>query len=247
MLSNAKKTKDELIAWIKNYFNNNGKNCTAVVGISGGKDSLVTAGLCVEALGIDRVYGVLMPNGVQSDISDSLEIVKHLKIKYSVINIQDSYEGLVKQLKQASENELPSQTIVNLPPRIRMATLYAFAGMMPNGARVANTCNRSEDYIGYSTKYGDSAGDFSPLQNLLVSEVKQIGHELNLPKQFIDKTPSDGLCGKSDEDNLGFTYDSLEKYIVEGTTGDNNIDKIIAKKHVQNLHKLQLMPAFILK
>ncbi len=246
MLANPKKVKDDIVLWIKDYFEKNGKNCTAVIGISGGKDSSVSAALCVEALGKDRVYAVLMPNGVQADIDDSLDIVKTLDIPYCVVNINDAYKGLLGELNKTFP-DIANQSIINISPRIRMTTLYAVAATLPNGGRVVNTCNKSEDYVGYSTKYGDSAGDFSPLQQILVSEVRQIGYELNLPKKYIDKTPSDGLCGKSDEDNLGFTYDILEKYIVTGTTGDEKLDEIIANKNRLNLHKLELMPHYTLK
>lgn len=133
---------------------------------------------------------------------------------------------------------------VNLPPRIRMATLYAISQSLPHGGRVANTCNRSEDYVGYSTKFGDSAGDFSPLANLMVHEVIQIGYELLLPINLISKIPSDGLCGKTDEDNLGFTYAHLDAYIMYGTSGIEEIDKKIASMHDHNLHKLNPMPAY---
>jgi NAD+ synthase len=137
-----------------------------------------------------------------------------------------------------------NQAAVNLPPRLRMATLYMVAQSLARGGRVANTCNRSEDYVGYSTKFGDSAGDFSPLANIMVHEVRQIGYELPIPRELVDKTPSDGLCGKTDEDNLGFTYMQLDNYIMHGSSGDEDIDKVIAKKHTQNLHKLNPMPAY---
>lgn len=132
----------------------------------------------------------------------------------------------------------------DMPARIRMATLYAVAQSLPNGGRVANTCNMSEDYVGYSTKYGDSAGDFSPLSHLMVHEVREIGHKLPISFSLVDKTPSDGLCGKTDEDNLGFTYDQLDQYIMSGTSGDKSIDEKISSLHVRNLHKLKLMPAY---
>lgn len=139
---------------------------------------------------------------------------------------------------------MSNQTRVNLPARIRMTTLYAIAQSLPNGGRVANTCNLSEDYVGYSTKYGDAAGDFSPLSGLLVSEVKQIGYELPIPRDLVDKTPSDGLCGKTDEDNLGFTYAQLDAHIETGTCGVSEIDSKIETMHEHNLHKLRLMPHF---
>ena len=207
---NAEKIKNECVAWIRDFFEKNGKDCNAVVGISGGKDSSVVAALCVEALGKDRVIGVLMPCGEQSDIDMAQLLVDTLGIRRYIINIKDAVEGLTK----AIPFDLSDQSRVNLPPRIRMSTLYAVS--QSHNGRVANTCNLSEDWVGYSTRYGDSVGDFSPCSFLTVDEMKQIGRLLGLPAELVDKVPSDGLCGKTDEDNLGFTYAVLDKYIREG-------------------------------
>lgn len=242
MSFDPKQTKDSIVQWIRNYFAENGPECSAVVGISGGKDSTVVAALCVEALGKDRVVGVLMPCGDQADIEDSKHLVACLGIQSYLVNIQSPVESILFRVN--TKMRVSEQTKVNLPARIRMATLYAVAQSLPNGGRVANTCNRSEDYVGYSTKFGDSAGDFSPLANLLVSEIRQIGHELGLSPELVDKVPSDGLCGKTDEDNLGFTYDQLENYIKTGSSGDKTIDEKIASMHQKNLHKLLPMPSF---
>ena len=245
MLQNPKEVKDNIVKWIKDYFDNTAKNAKVVIGISGGKDSYVVAALCKEALGVDRVVGILLPNGEQADINDSLEIATSLGIEYHIINIRKMYDAMVEQLNLTC-SEISTQTMVNIAPRLRMTSLYAFAASIKEGARVVNTCNRSEDYIGYSTKYGDAAGDFSPLQELLVSEVRQVGNELGLLDKYINKAPSDGLCGKTDEDNLGFTYAELEEYICKGTSGSEEKDKIIKYKHIANLHKLELMPHFSL-
>lgn len=249
MLDNPKEIKDRLVDWIRGYFDHNGPGCTAVVGISGGKDSSVTAALCVEALGKDRVLGVLMPDGIQSDIADAIALVEHLDIKHLVVNIGDTTKALTAAIEGAEGFELVAasmsrDSIINMPARIRMTTLYAVGQSLPKGGRVANTCNRSEDYVGYSTKYGDAAGDFSPLQNILVEEVRQLGHELGLPDFLIDKTPSDGLSGQTDEDKLGFTYAQLDHYILTGQCQDPDIKAKIDRMHAMNMHKLQLMPAF---
>ncbi len=236
----AKKVKDECVLWIKEFFENNGPGCNAVVGISGGKDSSVAAALCVEALGKDRVIGVLMPKGEQADIDAAYMLVNHLGIKYYEINIKETYESLVKAMPK--ELSLTSQSVQNLPPRIRMTTLYAVSQSV-NG-RVVNTCNLSEDWVGYSTRYGDSVGDFSPMSNLTVTEVKEIGRVLGLPCVLVDKTPIDGLCGKSDEENLGFTYAVLDRYIRTGEIDDHETKELIDKKHKANLFKLQLMPSY---
>ncbi len=234
----AKKVKNECVEWIREFFRNNGPDCNAVLGISGGKDSSVAAALCVEALGKDRVIGVLMPCGVQHDIDMAELLVNHLGIKHYVINIKDAVDGLTGSVPF----ELSQQGKVNLPPRIRMATVYAVSQCF-NG-RVVNTCNLSEDWVGYSTRYGDAAGDFSPMANLTVQEVKAIGRELGLPDVLVDKVPIDGLCGKTDEDNLGFTYAELDRYIREGIIDDLEKKELIDRKHKANLFKLQLMPTF---
>lgn len=237
----AKKIKDECVNWIQDFFEKNGKGCNAVVGISGGKDSSVAAALCVEALGKDRVIGVLMPCGEQKDIDCAQKLVKHLGIKNYTINIYDAVEALKGQISE--QVELSNQSIINLSPRIRMSALYAVSQSC-NG-RVVNTCNLSEDWVGYATRYGDAAGDFSPLSNLTVQEVKAIGMILGVPEDLVNKQPIDGLCGKTDEDNLGFTYAVLDKYIREGIIEDKETKKKIDELHQKNLFKLQLMPAFV--
>ena len=235
---NAEKVKNECVQWIRDFFEENGPGCNAVLGISGGKDSSIAAALCVEALGKDRVIGVLMPCGEQHDIDMAYMLVNHLDIKHYVVNIKDAIEGL----KGSMPLELSTQSLTNMPPRIRMTTLYAVSQSC-NG-RVVNTCNLSEDWVGYATRYGDAAGDFSPLCNLTVQEVKEIGRLLNLPDVLVDKVPIDGLCGKTDEDNLGFTYAELDRYIRTGEIEDMAKKERIDMLHKRNLFKLQLMPSF---
>ena len=234
----AVKVKNECVAWIRDFFAENGPDCCAVVGISGGKDSSVVAALCVEALGRDRVIGVLMPCGEQADIDMAKLLVEHLGIRHFVVNIQDAVEGL----KRSIPMELTAQSRINLPPRIRMSALYAVSQCF-NG-RVANTCNLSEDYVGYATRYGDGAGDFSPCAHLTVQEVKAVGRELGLPDVLVDKVPIDGLCGKTDEENLGFTYAELDRYIRTGEIENQAHKERIDTLHKRNLFKLRLMPAF---
>ena len=235
---NAEKVKNECVKWIRDFFEENGKGCNAVIGISGGKDSSIVAALCVEALGGERVIGVLMPNGEQADIDMAQLLVDHLNIKHFIINIKDAVDGV----KASLPFEPSAQTLMNIPPRIRMTTLYAVA--QSNNGRVANTCNLSEDWVGYSTRYGDQAGDFSPCSFITVQEMKEIGRLLGLPDVLVDKVPIDGLCGKTDEDNLGFTYAVLDRYIRTGEIDDPETKELIDRKHKANLFKLSYMPCF---
>ena len=237
----AVKAKEAVIVWIRNWFEENGKGCNVVIGISGGKDSSIVAALCVEALGRERVIGVLMPNGEQSDIDFSHKLVNHLGIEHYVVNIQDAYTGLLKQFP--SSITPTAQTLTNLPPRLRMATLYAIS--QSRNGRVANTCNGSENYVGYSTRYGDDAGDFSPLGYFTVAEVIAIGKLCDLPEDLVLKVPSDGLCGKTDEDNLGFTYAVLDKYIRTGVCEDEATKARIDMLHERNLFKLKTIPYYM--
>ncbi|MBR3968510.1 MAG: NAD(+) synthase [Clostridia bacterium] len=237
---NAVKIKNECVDWIRDFFDKNGKDCNAIIGISGGKDSSVAAALCVEALGADRVIGVLMPQGTQHDIDMAYKLVNHLGIKHYEINVKDAIEAVLKNMPESLNVSVQSK--VNLPPRIRMSVLYAVSQSL-NG-RVVNTCNLSEDWVGYSTRYGDAAGDFSPMANLTVTEVKEIGRVLGLPDCLVDKVPIDGLCGKTDEENLGFTYAELDVYIRTGKIDDPKKKSLIDMKHKLNLFKLQLMPTF---
>ena len=240
---NAEAEIEHIVAWIRDWFENNGPKANAVIGISGGKDSSIVAALLVKALGKERVVGVLMPNGEQKDIADSKKVVEVLGIRHFIVNINPAVEGEYAALKAAGV-EIGKDAIINTPPRIRMTTLYAIAQSLPEGGRVTNTCNRSEDWVGYSTKYGDAAGDFSPCSDYLVCEMLQIGDALGLPKELIHKTPSDGLSGMSDEDKLGFTYATLDHYVLTGEIDDQATKEKIDRLHRLNLHKLQTIPMY---
>lgn len=241
MAFQAELVKNEIVQWIRDWFEENGPGCNAIVGISGGKDSSVVAALCVEALGKERVVGVLMPNGVQHDIDMAQLLVNHLQIEHYTINIEAGFAGILSSVTQAC-GELTAQTKTNLAPRIRMATLYAVS--QSRNGRVANTCNLSEDWVGYSTRYGDAAGDFGPISRLTVQEVKAVGRALKLPEVLVEKTPIDGLCGKTDEDNLGFSYATLDRYIREGVCEDKEIKERIDRMHRMNEFKLRMFPVF---
>lgn len=241
----TKKTTQELIEWIRNYFDENGKDSVATIGISGGKDSSVVAKLCLEALGRDRVIGVLMPCGEQHDIGYSQELCEILGIKNVTINIQDTLKTLSSDLLDGISKlgySMNSITTINTPARIRMSVLYGVAGSV--GGRVSCNSNLSEDWVGYATKFGDGAGDFAPLMNLTVSEVKAVGRELGLPEKFIEKTPIDGLCGESDEDKLGFTYETLDSYIREGICENEKTREEIDRLYKYSRHKIEAIPSY---
>lgn len=242
----VKSVTAQLVEWVKNYFETTASPETkAVIGISGGKDSSIAAAVCVKALGKDRVIGVLMPQGEQSDISYSRLLVDTLGIQSYTVNIGETVSSFMNELEKHVKPT--NQAVVNTPARIRMTTLYAIAACV--GGRVVNTCNLSEDWVGYSTKHGDAAGDFSPLSDLTVTELLQIGDELGLPKELVYKVPTDGLCGKTDEENLGFTYAMLDRYIrgEDDLSDYPDIKAKIDRLHKANLHKLMLMPKFVLE
>ena len=239
---NAVKAKDTIVEWIREWFDKNGKDCKAVIGISGGKDSSVVAALCVEALGKDRVAGVIMPNSTMDDFGDAERVCRFLDISELVIDIGRAVGDLRKSFRLNVDYDLSEQAEINLPPRIRMATLYMVSQSI-NG-RVACTDNLSESFIGYSTRWGDSVGDFCPLANLTSEEVVAIGDALGLPYELTHKVPSDGLCGKTDEDRFGFTYEVLNKYIRTGVCEDEEIKEKIDEMHQRNLFKQQPIPNF---
>lgn len=231
-------------SWIWNWFKENGQGCKAVVGISGGKDSTVVAALLVKTLGKERVIGVKIPNGTQEDIQDANDLIDILGIKSYEVNIEQILKGYEDAIYTENDLEATEKAMINLPARVRMSVLYAVAQSV-NG-RVANTCNMSEDWVGYSTRYGDSVGDFSPLSNFTVTEVIDIGiNGLGLPTKLITKAPADGLCGKTDEENLGFSYSDIDKVIRERGNGvdDETLSKI-EEKHEKNLFKMKPMPTF---
>lgn len=238
----ACKAADKCVAWIRDWFAENGPGCNAVIGISGGKDSTVVAALCARALGPDRVIGIMMPNVKQDDIEDSRAIIKSLGIKGYTFNIGNAYTAMMAEMISRITTEPSRQSEENLSPRLRMSALYLIAQSM-NG-RVSNNCNASENYIGYSTIYGDTAGDFSPISGFTVSEVIAIGRVLGIPEQYLVKPPSDGLCGRTDEDKIGFTYETLDNYIRFGRLPDEITRRKIDIMHRNNRFKHEPMAAF---
>lgn len=241
--------KDEAIEWVRNYFEKNGNPQTkAVIGISGGKDSSTVSALCCASLGKDRVIGVMMPNGVQSDIEDSEKLCSFLGIKNYTVNIQNAYNGLTRAIKDSvGVDDTPAQYNTNTPARLRMATLYGIAALEGN-ARVSNNGNLSERLAGYFTLWGDGAGDFAPLANLYVDEVVELGLSLGLPEELCHKAPTDGMSGKTDEDNLGFTYADLRAVAEGKTDGIDSAKTEAIKKRINMMDfKKQLLniPCFL--
>lgn len=231
----------KVMNWIRLWKNENFRR-TVVIGVSGGKDSTICLKLCCEVFGAENVVPVLMPNGVQTDISDSIEICEIMGVTPIEVNIHETYLAELKALG-LTEEDAPYGVKTNLPARLRMTVLYSLAACYED-ACVVNTCNRSEDYVGYSTKYGDSAGDFSPLAGLTVREVLALGDELRLPGRFVHKIPSDGMCGKTDEDNLGFTYETLDAYLLDGIKPEDAVLEKIERLHRMNEHKLKPIPFY---
>lgn len=239
---NVEKATEECVKWIKDWFQKNGPECKAVIGISGGKDSSVVAALCCKALGKERVFGVLMPEGTQTDIDDSYQLCDHLGIQNITVDISPAIRALKHQIKPELGDHWSLQTSINLPPRIRMATLYAVSQTV-NG-RVVGTCNLSERYIGYFTRWGDGASDCEPLAYLTVQEVKAVGHYLGLPNNLIEKAPADGLCGKTDEDNLGLSYKEIDACIRSDANYSEENAKKISQLFKKNAFKIINLPMY---
>lgn len=231
---------EKIIEYIKNYVKN-AHSKGVVIGMSGGKDSFVTAKLCSLALGNQNVFGVIMPDGKMKDITVAEQECKLLNIRYTTLDIKGVTDQIKLNTKAALKTEeLSEVTLVNIAPRVRMTTLYSIAGTL--GYLVVNTSNLSESMIGYTTKYGDSVGDFAPLLTLTKTEVCNLGLELGLPEKFVLKKPDDGLSGKTDEEKIGFTYDELDEYIRTGNKGEN-FDKIL-KMHKNSAHKRGIINRF---
>lgn len=256
-----KKLADEIILWIKNWFKDTNAQGPAVIGISGGKDSTIVAKLCLEALGEDNVIGVSMPGDGQDD-KDAKAVAEAIGLKHLItVPIRRGVRcvanncfascamvGMFNDKGIEGSDELKkflSRSEQNLPPRIRMATLY-YISQLFNG-RVANTCNLSEDWLGYSSIYGDAAGDFGPLESLTVTEIRGVGDALGIPRKWVWKIPDDGLPNSApDEEKFGFSYEVLDKYIRTGECEDPEVKAKIDRMHEASQFKRDLLhiPAY---
>lgn len=244
------KERDHIVQWLKDWFAQFNPGAGAVIGISGGKDSTIMAALLSRALGPERVTGLLLPNLVQNDINDAKTVVRTLGIRHRVINIGPAVNAIYASIISAVDMdgnraglELNDTVTINTPPRVRMTILRAVAAALPGANFFINTCNRSEDYIGYSTKDGDAAGDIAPLSGYTVSELVHIGLSMpEIPEELTVKTPSDGLCGQTDESRFDFLYATLDRYILTGVCTDPITKDRIDRMHRANLHKLLPMP-----
>lgn len=236
---NAELEIQNMITEIKKYFVQNGGETTkAIIGISGGKDSTIAAALLVRALGAENVFGVLMPCGEQADIADSYKVVEYLHIPHVEVNIGQAMEQLTEAIPGGlfGKNEV---YYTNTPARLRMTTLYGIAALV--GGRVVHTGNASEMYVGYTTKFGDMAGDFSIFYDFYVREILAIGDALNLPTELVHKAPGDGMTGKTDEDNFGFTYEVLDAYLLDNETPSYEVLRLIEERHKRNAHKMRML------
>lgn len=244
----AAKARDNLVAGIRKIAREQGFT-KVVLGISGGKDSTVCAALCARALGKENVYGVMLPDGEQKDISDSVRVCNALGIRQRTINIGAMHHELRRLTDQLSIAAAPDEfsipydreSDVNVGPRLRMTTLRYIAQAL--GARLVGTGNLSEITVGYCTKDGDTSSDFALLAGLTSVEVVEVGLTLEeLPRDLVVKTPSDGLSGKSDEERLGVTYQDIHAYIRMGTCGDEETDEKIRRKERAGMHKRNRPP-----
>ena len=239
--------RERLVRKIREYVNGFGMS-RVVLGISGGKDSTIAAGLCARALGPGNVYGIMIPDGIQKDIADSMRVCKSLGIHSRIVNINEVHNALLKAVDAGSNGEIDDfpvafseESNVNVGPRLRMTTLRYVGQAI--GAFLCGTGNLSEATVGYCTKDGDTSCDFNPLGTLTSVEVVQMGLTMEeLPRDLVEKTPDDGLSGVSDEVKLGLTYRQIHDYLRLGTSGDSEVDEKIARKEKNNMHKRRMPP-----
>lgn len=240
---NALKIKDEIVQWIREYFAGAGSQATAVIGISGGKDSTIIAALCVEAIGADRVHGVLMPNKLQKDFDDAMAVIECLGISYDIVNIGSLVDGFLLNLSMSGAMTEKNQYIDNNLPMLTRRTVLQSIAYLRNG-RIVNTTNLSELYIGYITTGDNILGNFAPIIDLTATEVILVGKECkSLPLYLVEKTPEDGMCGMSDEERFGFSYPVLDTFIREGYAPKMALSNITAM-HATSEFKRQEMPRY---
>lgn len=230
---------NNLISWIKNYFKTNSFAKGVVIGMSGGRDSLVCAKLCCEALGANNVLGVIIPNGQMAEILDAIHACRFLGIKYTVVNINYSYNNLVdeinKSLSDAGNFILSEKSLQHMEPRIRMTTLYAISATVDY--LVANTLNLTKKLIGHATKWGDNVGDFAPLLNLTKTEIIQIGEHYMLPGFLMHHKNSSDLTENTDTYDIEINYLEMDQFIRYGKSFNRDLIKRVLHYYTRNKHK----------
>ncbi|WP_027339252.1 NAD+ synthase [Halonatronum saccharophilum] len=231
-----KKVTEQLVLWIRDKINEAGCD-GAVVGLSGGVDSSVTALLCKRAVP-DKTLGVIMPcRSNPQDKEDAQLLASAFDIEYKFINLEETYLTLLNSLGVSSEDGL---AVANIKPRLRMTTLYYYAASC--NSLVVGTDNKSELKLGYFTKFGDGGIDLAPLGDLVKSEVREIAKVLGVPDKIIEKAPSAGLWdGQTDESELGISYDQVDEYILTGK-GEKKVKDVVDSLATKNEHKLKLPP-----
>jgi len=228
-----------LVAWLKEKIENAGAK-GAVIGLSGGIDSSVTAVLCKQALG-DNLLGITMPcYSSKKDLEDACLVADKFDINYLIKDLSPVLSNFLQVLDESKEIGQSDMVVANMKPRLRMITLYYYAAR--NNYLVVGTDNWSELKVGYFTKYGDGGVDLAPLGRLVKTEVKELARYLGIPDKIIDKPPSAGLWeGQTDEGEMGLSYELLDKYILTGEV------PLAARKRIEELvkrsvHKLNSIP-----
>lgn len=231
-----------IIDWIRDYVKSSGAK-GVVIGNSGGKDSAVVIALCVKALGKENVLTVAMPcSSIPQDLEDAKLVADTFDVQMLTVDLSSVYENLCLEIENAIINDILTEASINIRPRLRMIALYTIA--QQNSYLVVGTGNKCEQYIGYTTKWGDNASDFNPIAEFTVSEVLEIGKILGVPSRVINKTPNDGLGLGNDEEKIGVTYKEIEEYITTGKTKNPTSMEKIEKMHRQSAHKREKIPVY---
>ncbi len=240
---NAQEHATKIIDFIRDYYQKNNLG-GVVLGISGGKDSGVVAGLFAKAIGPENVIGVTLPcHSKSQDANDAVLVAEKFGFKLINLDLTSVYDQFEEEAKKIDDFVVSEDSEINLKPRLRMSSVYYLAQMYTKKTGkvylVAGTGNKCEIYVGYFTKGGDGVSDINVLGDLTVEEVIKVGEVIGVPEQVLYKAPSDGLSGKTDEDRLGFTYADVAK-VINGEPVDENVKAVIERKHAANQHKFNI-------